>query len=112
MLLFFDCLADGPDSVSLNPAGPSFDKNKGEQLTVRCISSCYPSCSFTWKKQGQSRTLSTTDTLYLSNIQTSHAGSYICTVTNTYNVVAIPKTKTATLNVRCKFCMTSNFVLN
>ena len=107
-ILTYSIFSDGPDSVSLNPAGPSFVNNKGEQLSVRCISSCYPGCSFTWTKQGQSGTVTTSDTLYLSNIQISHAGSYICTVTNTYNGVATPKTKTVTLNVRCKYGMANN----
>ena len=104
--------SDGPDSVSFNTAGPSFVKNKGEELTVRCESTCYPGCSYTWTKQGQTGTVTTIDTLYLSSIQTRHAGNYTCTVRNTYVGITDTKTKTVTLNVRCKFDIAINIVLN
>ena len=96
---------DGPDSINFQPAGSSFVRNKGEQLIVRCISSCYPGCSYTWTKHGQSGTLSTTEILSISNIQTSHAGSYTCTVGNTYTGITTTKTATVILNVRCMYHM-------
>ena len=97
--------SDGPESVSFNTAVTSFVKNEGDQLTVHCLSSCFPSCSYNWTKQDQSGTVSTTKTLYFSNLEKRHAGSYTCTVTNQFSIINATKSITASLSVRCKYDM-------
>ncbi|XP_041346803.1 Down syndrome cell adhesion molecule-like protein 1 homolog [Gigantopelta aegis] len=70
----------GPDSVQLNTTSPLTVK-EGNDVAVSCeATNCFPSCSFTWKFNSQSKPSS--DVLSLNNIQRSAAGDYMCTARN------------------------------
>ena len=104
----------GPDSVSFSPVGPSFVKNKDDQLTIRCVSNCTPSCSYTWTRQVQNENtpLSHTDTLSFNRILPSDAGRYKCTVRNTHVGITVTKSKTMVLIVKGKDYMIVTSVEN
>ena len=92
-VLIFVGVPRGPDSVSFSPVGPLFVKNKDDQFTIRCVSNCTPSCSYTWTRQVQNIhiTLSNTNTLSFNRILPSDAGQYKCTVRNAHGEITVTK---------------------
>ena len=92
-------LLDGPRAVSFNPAGPIYTKNQNETLSVRCVSDCYPGCSYSWSYPTGAG--SSTDTLYIGSLQRNNIGNYTCTARNTYPGIIGAATETIAINVRC-----------
>ena len=87
----------GPESVSFNPSGPIFTQNEDSSLAMQCISECYPGCAYSWKKQGEAQTVTTSSTLSFNPLKRDNAGQYICTVSNTNSGVTATATATVVL---------------
>ena len=56
--------------------------NQGEQLQLNCLSEGGPVLEYTWLLSGEMIPNANTSTLTIANVSTTHAGDYICNVTN------------------------------
>ena len=54
--------------------------NQGEQLQLNCLSEGGPVLEYSWIFSGS--IISKANTLTINNVNTTHAGDYICNVTN------------------------------
>ena len=96
------CLSDGPDNMILTPPYTQYTANVSTIFrNISCTAMCYPSCSYTWRKQGSVSDLVTTNgVLELEILDKDEAGVYVCTASNIQ--LAGSATAVFILHVRCK----------
>ena len=95
---------DGPESISLIPPASSRTIDEGDDLgSIVCNATCYPECTYVWRKQYQNNSVSTNKVLTIgNNVQRGKAGRYMCTATNPNRAGAPTYTVTLDVHVRCK----------
>ena len=92
-------LISDPPVVSMLPNFNPYIVEVGDSKTLSCsVTYANPSVSsYTWSDKG----IGSTASISLSNIQTSHGGTYTC-VANNGITGAVPVSKT--VQVQCEFC--------
>ena len=95
---------DGPDSAAIVPDQSYYIVNEGDGLhDVDCTADCFPTCTYSWQKQGQAEPVSRNASLQFgNNIRREYAEVYTCTARNP-EISTKSSTVQITLVVRCKY---------
>ena len=96
-MLYF--IVSDPPEVSMLPNFNPYIVEVGDTKTLSCsVTDANPSVSsYTWSDKGTGSTAS----ISLSNIQTSHGGTYTCVANNGITGAAAPVSKT--VQVQCEY---------
>ena len=89
--------------MTLTPPDTQYTANVSTVFRdISCTSSCFPNCSYAWRKQGSVTDLITTNgVLKLEALEKSEAGVYKCTANNPQ--LARSAIALVTLHVRCTY---------
>ncbi|XP_052803463.1 hemicentin-1-like [Mya arenaria] len=74
----------GPNTASISPSVVSYTVNENQPIiTIVCSASCYPSCTYNWRKTTPTpSSASNNHNLALGEVTRNEAGTYQCEATN------------------------------
>lgn len=98
-------MSDSPRQITVTSSPDPAVVAQGQRITLHCWANGHPYPFYYWKVNGNSLDGANWGTLTITNAKVKDAGNYTCEASN---FLGSKESTTITVNVQCKYMLTSN----